>query len=230
LIHKALRAGVSKEDKFATRYLEHLQRCKIEIDPQRIDPAADRLLEGCVIHWTKACNEAWPGETMYDYYRDIFGSTSRYPRSGLDTLIMMLSEGRMRASSKHYRKGLSAVAFSSLKPSEAVRLMKWRARYREMTFEPYGVAIRKSYGEITGIRKVFYGNPDMYRYLDEDDRPYFQSVGLKGYWMPEREYRHVGDINLNLIPEESIVVIVWKKDEIAEVQRLFGGRIISLYA
>jgi hypothetical protein len=166
---------------------------------------------------------------MYEYYRDIFDSALRYPRSGLDTLVRMLSEGRIRASSKHYRKGHPAVAFSSLKPSEAVGLMKWRARYREMTFEPYGVAIRKSYGEMTGIRKVFYGNPDMYRYLDESDRPYFQSIGVKGYWMPEKEFRHVGDIDLNLIPKESLVVIVWTKDEIAGVKRLFDGDVISLY-
>jgi hypothetical protein len=230
LIREARRSGMEVRDAFATEYSEHLHRCKIEIDRQKIDPEADRLLDEYVIHWTKAGNRAWPGETMYDYYRDIIGSASRYPRSGLDTLLRIFSEGRIRATAKHYREGVSAVAFSSLRPGEAIGLMKWRTRYREMSFEPYGVAIRKSYAETIGIRKVFYGNPDMYHYLEERDRPYFQSVGVKGYWVPEREYRHVGDVNLSLVPEENIVVIVWKKDEMAEVKRLFGGCVISLYA
>jgi len=122
------------------------------------------------------------------------------------------------------------VAFSALKPSEAVGLMKWRARYQEMTFEPYGIAIEKSFAEKLGVKKVFYGNAEMYQYLEEDNRPYFQNIGTKGFWLPEKEYRHIGDVDLSLIPHDKMRVIVWKKEEISGVRDAFEGEIVPLYA
>lgn len=201
---------------------------KIEIDKNSVNPDIDRHLDNYIIHWTRSSNNPWPGETLYDYYESIVNSNDRYPRSALDTLNRILSEKRLRASSRHMRRGVSAVAFSALKPSEAVKLMKWRARYSEMTFEPYGIAIQKDYALRIGIKKVIYGNPEMYRYLEEKDRPYFQSLGQTGDWQPEREYRGIGDIDLKNIPHEYIRAIVRTKDEIKKIKNHFNGEILFL--
>lgn len=203
--------------------------CRLELNSDKFTSSIDKQLENTIIHWTRATNDSWPGETMFDYYSAIVSSSSYYPRSGLDTLIRILSEKRLRASSRHYRKDVSAVAFSALKPTEVAQLMKWRARYREMTFEPYGIAIDNGTAERIGIRKVIYGNPEMYTYLEEEDKLYFQSMGKKGYWLPEREYRHIGDVDLSAIPETSITAIVWKRNEIDAARQLFRGKVVSLY-
>jgi len=217
-------------DDFKVKYETARRPCKIKIDPIGIDRNIEELFDNYIIHWTKTRNTAWPGETLYIYYNDIVRSTDRYTRSGYDTLKRILNEKRLRGSSKRYRKGISAVAFSALKPSEAVGLMKWRARYQEMTFEPYGIAIEKSFAEKLGVKKVFYGNAEMYQYLEEDNRPYFQNIGTKGFWLPEKEYRHIGDVDLSLIPHDKMRVIVWKKEEISGVRDAFEGEIIPLYA
>lgn len=214
---------------FTVKYEARRRPCKIEIDPLGIDRNIDRLLENYIIHWTRACNTAWPGETLYAYYDDMVHSTDRYMRSGCDTLKRMLNEKKLRASSMHYRKGMAAVAFSALKPSEAVRLMRWRARYRGMTFEPYGIAVERLFAEGFGVKKVFYGRAEMYQYLEEENRPYFQNIGTKGFWLPEKEFRHIGDVDLNLIPPDKFKVIVRLKEEIADVRQIYGGEAIALY-
>ena len=98
-----------------------------------------------------------------------------------------------------------------------------------MTFEPYGVAIEKEVAADCWVRKVYYGEPEMYDYLDEKDKQYFQGLGKEGYWLSENEYRHIGDIDLRKVPSEKTTAIVWKKEEAEEIARLFQGEIVSVY-
>jgi hypothetical protein len=230
LIFAMFRGNRFEENRdFNIKYMHGYRPCKIEINPDCIDYGIDKALDGYFIHWTRACNGPWPDDTYYEYYDDITKSEERYPRSALDTLIRIYKEQILRASPRHYHKGISAVAFSALPPTKAIRLMQWRSRYHEMTFEPYGIAIEKSTAAELGIRGVFYGNPEMHQYLEKEDQPYFQGIGTKGFWMPEKEYRHLGDIDLNLIPSDKLKVIVWQKEDINIMGKSFGGEIHSLY-
>jgi hypothetical protein len=228
LIKSARSSGRKLNDDFQTGYSGNPRVSKMIIDYEKLDFRINQEFDNWVIHWTKTSNGPWPGETMFDFYEAIINSSEEYPRSGLDTLIRILSEKRLRASSRHYRKDFRGVAFSSLIPVDAARLMRWRARYHEMTFEPYGLAISQGASQKIGIKKVFYGNPEMFGYLEEENGPYFQSIGTKGYWIPEKEHRHIGDVDLSAIPQDDIIVIVWKKKEIEKVSSVFNGRIISL--
>ena len=231
LIKQARDKGKEIIDEFTAEYQDQEtgHRCRTNIDRSRLENRIDDYLQNYLIHWTKASNTAWPGESMYDYYHAIVNSGAVYPRGGLQTLIKILTDQKLLASSRHYRKAYPAAAFSTLLPSEAVDLMKWRARYHEMTIEPYGIAIHKDYAETLGIKKVFYGNAEMLEYLEEENRPYFQNIGTRGYWMPEKEYRRIGDIDLAFVPSDRLAVIVWKPDEIEKVRGIYKGRIFSLY-
>lgn len=202
------------DDTFKIEYNIRKESYKLDIDKRLLNPEIDNALDDFIIHWTRTSNRPWPGETLYEYYGSIVNSTSVYPRSSFDTLVRIVTERKLRASSRHYRRGNSAVAFSELKPSEAVDLMKWRARYREMTFEPYGIALRKRCAREIGVRKVIYCESKLYSTSDTIDQPYFQSIGTKGFWVLEKEWRHVGDIDLSLVDPNDIRVIVWKSDEI----------------
>jgi len=216
-------------DTFKIGYQEKNRSYKIEIDTTRLNHKINHLLNEYIIHWTRASNKTWPRETKYEYYNDIVQSHSVYPRDGLATLKRIVGSKKLIASSRHYRKDTAAVAFSSLPPSEAGKLMRWRARYREMSFEPYGVAVEKDFAEIIGIRKVIYGQAGEYKNLGEVDKPYFQSIGKRGDWMPEKEYRYIGDLQLDRIPEDKLIVIVRLPDEIGAVQKIFDNRVVSFF-
>jgi len=216
------------DDRFRIDYNPISRSSHLEIDPERINPEIDRLIDRHLIHWTRSFNRPWPGETCFKFYSDLVAAEDCWPRCGLDTLLHILDEGKIRAASGPYRHGLAAVAFSSLKPSEAVPLMKWRARYRRMTFEPYGVAIPADEAAGRKVWKVFYGNPEMYDYLEGAERPYFQSMGTVGCWQPEQEHRHIGDFSLAGVPDKALVVIVRSPDECNRVGERFSGRIVSM--
>jgi hypothetical protein len=214
-------------DSFRMEYCRSQTRCKLTLEAAEINPAIDNAVSGYLIHWTRTANDKWPGERWHDYYKAIAESDSDYPRSGLDTLNRILSDRKLRGSSRHYRRGMSAVAFSLLAPSEALQLMKWRARYQEMTFEPYGIAIRADEAERFGIKKVFYGNSEMYDYLDDKDKPYFQSLGTKGFWFPEKEYRHLGDLDFSLADAKDLKVIVRKENEVEWIPEEYRRQAIA---
>jgi hypothetical protein len=66
--------------------------------------------------------------------------------------------------------------------------------------------------------------------LEDGDKPYFQSIGTSGFWMPEQEYRHLGDIDLSTIPQNAVRVVVREKHEILRVNEIFKGEIFSFYS
>ncbi len=229
LLYQAESNGKTVDRTFRTVQPESERSCRIVIDSHRLTPDVDARLDGHIVHWTRTCHKPWPGESSYDYYDAISSGVDSYPRRALDTLCRILSERRLRASSRHQRQGIWAVAFSAQPPSEAIKLMTWRARYREMTFEPYGLAIESSLADKLEIRRVFYGNPDMYGYLEPENRDYFQSLGLKGNWMPEREYRHLGDVDVRSIPSGRLIAVVLYPEDVDTVRRVHDGPVLSLY-
>ncbi len=196
--------------------------------PGKLMPGLDDALRDYIMHWTRSVHYPWPGESKRDFYDAIIHSNNIYPRSAFFTLMRILGERRLRASSRHLRKGVSAVSFSSLPPSQAVALMRWRSRYREMSFEPYGIAIKKSAAERTGIKKAIYGNREMISYLTADEKPYFQNIGTIGDWEQEREYRHLGDLDLRAFDGSDMSVITRSPSEIDKLKTVFDGRVLAL--
>ena len=211
------------------KYEKNRKPCKYKIDYDKLNPVIDKKLDNFLIHWTRTANDLWPDEKLNNYYQSISSSKDNYSHSAYDTLIRILSEKKLRASSRHYRRNISAVAFSELKPSDAISLMKWRARYHEMSFEPYGIAINKKAAAKIGVRPVIYGDSKEYNGLKKTDQPYFQAIGIKGFWRPEKEWRFIGEIDLLKIHLKDLKIIVWKKEQIDLINRYSKSEIISLY-
>lgn len=181
-----------------------------------VNPAAGRMcgpfpeIPGeYLTHWTRAVNGKWPGETAAEFFHDITESGDDYARSALTTLQRILNEQRLRATTRHIRGGFPMVSFTALGIPEALKLMRWRKRYVQWSFEPYGISIRTEVAESCGIRPVIYGTPADYRQLDAMDRPFFQNRGVRGGdWAPENEWRHLGDLDLRTIPPDALRIIV----------------------
>jgi len=233
LYNKSIESQTVVNDGFMSRYSKSKNKYKYKINSAKVNPEIDKLLKGYLIHWTRTANSCWPNEKLSDYYKSIVKTKNDYSHSAYMTLQRILSENILRASSRHYRKNLSAVSFSELKPSMAVSLMKWRARYREMSFEPYGIAVRKTTAQKIGIRKVIYGESKSFRDLGEIDKPYFQSIGTRGYWTPEKEWRFIGDIDLSKINQNDKRIIVLHKNEAIQINKKIGlpnEAILSLFS
>jgi len=173
-------------------------------------------------HWARRCYGPWPGERSADYYRSIADSTHTYARSASATLKRILGEKLLRASGDHIRGKSPVVAFTSLSPSDAVPLMRWRKRYVRPTFEPYGIGIRIRTALDAGIRPV--------RYVKSgEDGGLWESVLLQGYgsgdWQAEREWRAIGDVDLSRLSSEDLVVLVPNEGRAEDFSRVTDLRI-----
>jgi hypothetical protein len=125
------------------------------LDIRDIPEELKQVADTHIIHWTRTSNSAWPGERKIDYYRAILESDT-YPRSAFSTLQNILTTGTLFASSKHMPRKTRVVSFSGCEPAHFVPLMKWRSRYRQMSFEPFGIGFERQWALSRGIKSVYY--------------------------------------------------------------------------
>jgi hypothetical protein len=161
-----------------------------------------------LIHWTRSCVGSWPDETQAKYFERRLDSNWD-EMDGLDTIHRILSGGCIHASGRLIRGKHPVVPFTERPPDELHDLIKWRAGLRRWTFEPYGIALRKSKLIELGVRPAIYGELTDYEAMPEGDRPFFQMQGKgKHDWREEKEWRIAGDVSLDAFEKEELVVIV----------------------
>ena len=159
-----------------------------------------------LVHWTRACQGKWPGETTHEFCRDLIAHGSVYVRSAADTLKRIMTEGVIRGSSWRMPGNIASVAFTALTPGKALALMQWRKRHVRYTFEPWGIAIRREVLTALGAEEVIYTHePEDRRY---PDTLLTHAAGEGDRWVREREWRFRGDLLLASIPPEAVRVIV----------------------
>ncbi len=159
-----------------------------------------------LVHWTRSCSGPWPGEHAHDFFKDMLDCPGIYVRSALATLARILREGVIRGSSWRMPGNTAAVSFSALGMSEAMPLMRWRSRYVRYSFEPYGIAIRRSALESLGGHPVVYQRGT--KAACGDGFLFTQSHGEYTDWQREREWRVKGDVRLGMIGSGDIMAIV----------------------
>ncbi len=188
-----------------------------------------RLLEfdkPCLIHWTRSFNGPWPYEKRIDYYRAI-SQSNRHPRGAYDTLLNILKEKQIYGSSRHKTGKIASVSFSSLAPRDMLPLMRWRARYKQMYFEPYGIGVDAETGMRCGIRPVHYYQGQ--KAPVEIDPWLLQSIGSKGDWFREKEFRFLGHFDLRQVSWEQLVCFCRTKAEAEHIQKKFRMKAIGFF-
>jgi len=204
-------------------------RLKYEVAKYDLNPGLGELSENYLIHWTRAANGPWPDETRDDYYRSIMQS-DHYPRDAFATLLHILGTRRLLASARHMPAGIATVSFSGLPPADVIPLMRWRARYAEMSFEPYGIGIRKDRALKSGIREVLYYDPTFGNPSSDADRWRRQSVGTKTDWRQEAEYRTKQNVRLDEIDESELLVFCFYPRQAARIVMTAGLPAMSIKA
>ena len=178
------------------------------------------LKDRYLVHWTRASNGPWPSERAVDFYRDIVRS-QRYPRNGIDTLQTIIDQRKIVASTQHMPESRPCVCFSALAPRELLPLIRWRSRYRQMSFEPYGLGIERETATALGLQPVCYYQssegppPNIEAWLT-------QSSGVKSDWRQELEYRHRGDIDFSKIPKDKLICFCRTHEEAQQLSTSTG--------
>ena len=226
LLQRLQLQGKRIENRFRVDYEKRVQPLAYNIRVEQLNPELRKLEDRCLIHWTRAANSAWPTEKLIDYYKAIIESGS-YPRSAFSTLMNIISTKKIVATPKKMPAGIPTVSFSDLHPINVVPLMRWRSRFQQMSFEPYGIGIEKQYAKTVGVCPVQYydrgggsASPDSELWLR-------QSRGTITDWRSESEYRFKGDFDLSAIPVESMLAFCRTQREAELIERSTGIRAVS---
>lgn len=222
-------AGRKVETSFAIDYPGERRRIGYSLDPQDLGPEIKSASSQFITHWTRATNSAWPGERLKDFYSDLL-EADRYPRGAFETLCRILDSGLIMASVDHMPGKAPTVCFSSLSPVQLLPLIRYRARYRRMSFEPYGIGIRRRAAEREGIVPVVYCEDVNDSSIDLGERWRFQSIGTKGDWQLEKEHRFLGDFDLSKIAREDLRCFVRFPREAEMIRDRFGIETIPFLA
>jgi hypothetical protein len=192
-----------------------------------LNPEIDSVARQYLIHWTRTSNSAWQDERPIDYYAAIVRSETN-PRSALETLRHIVSSRWIIASARHMPENIPTVALSSLSPRDVIPLMRWRARYSEMSFEPYGIGIRADYASHLNVHPVVYYEGKHPPPKASTSPWLYQSIGMKTDWRQEQEYRHKGDLSLDGLPKDAFCLFCRFPEEALQLERDFGIKAIAL--
>ena len=213
---------------FETEYEKKKSKLAYQVDISALSNKIMALDESYLIHWTRATNRRWPDENKLEFYRMVFGS-DKYRRTAFDTLRKILNTELIIASSKNMPTNTRTVCFSGLVPKKAIRLMKWRAQYCQMSFEPFGIGIERNYATAHGIKEVRYYEPSQEKQVGQKDNWLRQSAGKKTDWRNEKEFRYKGDFDFSKVPNEKRIVFCHYKRQASLIQNQTGLKAMSFY-
>lgn len=151
-----------------------------------------------LVHCTRASDVAWPGQTHRQYLDSLLLGDDRAAVGDAFAAVRRIVRGRRliaaaAASAKTYR----VVCFSAVSLANLVRRRCYRSHLHRWDYEPYGIAIQLRAAAAAGVKPVIYGDQIQRGELTPDDRYRFQARGRTHDWTQEREWRWLGDLDLN---------------------------------
>lgn len=173
-----------------------------------------------LLHWTRSTVGPWPHQDEQEFIDELILGCRSSDRSALATLLRIVTEGRLWASSDAIRGGFRVVSFTEVPLHEFRRRRTYRKHRRRYDFEPWGIAIRRDILASAGARPVEYGDDETWQTMTETARPFFQNIGSNVSWTKdEREWRIAGHVQLKKLPASAVVVFVDSEESRAIVQK-----------
>lgn len=172
-----------------------------------------------LLHWTRRRVGPWPEQPRAEFWDDLIFRSPRKDHREIASLRRILATNRILAGSDLTRDPRPVVCFSDVSFEDLKELRTFRPHLSRWDFEPFGIAIRKSWLEERGAAKVIYGDEATWGSLPNEQRPFFQLNDLNGKidWSIEREWRITGDVDLRKVPANSAVVFVRTAEDAKEV-------------
>ena len=211
LYHDSDSSGKSINKSFQTNYHQSKKKLGYRIPKEIVNENNNEVCKNYLVHWTRSFNSHWPGERLIDYYLAI-SKSEFYPGDAYHTLLNIITKKKIYASRKNMPDCIPTVSFSDQSLYNLTELIRWRSRFQQMSFEPYGIGIEKTFIEKIGIHKVNYISKDEKK-DNSSNRWLDQSLGEITDWQYEMEYRHHGDLDLLRIPADKLILITRTKEE-----------------
>lgn len=168
------------------------------------------------IHCTRRAAANWPDQPETEFLDElIFGEPSR-DRSCFAALSRIVLMQRLLATSESIRDSNAVVSFTSLELDRIAEMRTFRSHRGRWDFEPYGIAIDRSWLIAAGAREVIYGDDATWDSMSPEERPFFQKVSQQQSsidWSMEREWRVCGDVDFSNVPKDQAVAFVPSKSE-----------------
>lgn len=164
-------------------------------------------------HCTRAPDGPWPDQTEDQFVDELILGLAKANRTPLASLVRIVSQRRVLASGSGLRGGTPVVCFTEVPLGELHLLRTFQPQRHRWDFEPYGICIAREWLVQRGARAVRYGDDDTWLSLPESERPFFQLRATRRakrqrYWIQEREWRHLGDVDLNQVPGSDAFLFV----------------------
>ena len=212
---------------YSIPYKKKKDKVAYTLDDLEINAELQVIKNEYIIHWTKTSKSKWHHERQYDYYNDILNSGT-YPRTAFHNLQNIIKSQTIFATPTHMPQDIFTVSFTSLPPVEMAPLFRWRSRYQEMSFEPYGIGIKRETAYKHDIQEVIYYEKDSNNISNLQNKIWLtQSKGIVTNWELECELRHLGDFIFKKIDRDDIILFTRYKKEAAQLQELTGYKTIS---
>ncbi len=174
-----------------------------------VDPSWTRSDGEWLVHCTRTCVGAWPGQTQHQYQDSLLLSDQPpRQRTPLDTLRQILRSGRLVPNAIASAKAWPVVCFSEAPLRELLDRRCFRPHLKRWDYEPYGVAIRKLAAIRMGVQPVIYGEPDQRQQFADAEQFRFQAIGKTYDWRSEREWRAAEEIDLHRFDSRDLKVFV----------------------
>ncbi len=173
-------------------------------------------------HYTRACFGPWPGQSWADYLHELTVNDVGSQHEAVDALRRILKEKRIRASGTWIRGAYRVVSFTERPPEEFDIICKWRRGLMRKTFEPYGIAVKRSVLIKKGVRKVSYGSEELFKNMTDEIKPYFQKASSScAEWSREKEWRLIGDLKFNNLHQSDWFAMVPSLIDLDHLVRTF---------
>lgn len=189
----------------------------------RIIPLPSRRDWPYLAHWTRRAKHEWPDQDTDEFYDELILGCDTKDRSSLAALSRILQSQSILATVGSNRERTRTVSFTQVPLQDWAQHRIYRRHRNRWDFEPYGVCVSRKWLEAKGARAVIYGPDETRDRLHEADRPFFQLRNSKSAidWTVEREWRIIGDVILDGIPQDQVFAFVATREE-AERLALFS--------
>ncbi len=165
--------------------------------------------EEWLLHWTRPAVGPWPDQEAAEFEDELILGCRSSDRSALATVLRIVNERRLWASSETIRGGFRVVSFTEVPLSEFRSHRTYRRHRRRYDFEPWGIAIRRDVLTAAGAQPVTYGDDDTWQSMPDDQRAFFQNANAGDGWTTEeREWRVPDHVALDKLPAAAVAVFV----------------------